>query len=66
MQLEELPKRYRIVIHVDEVVSVREATALIDRRHPGLNAKGWVIVGGSEKKESMCTHCAALVDDRVM
>ncbi|KAK0072647.1 hypothetical protein PV325_011046, partial [Microctonus aethiopoides] len=40
VQPEELPKRHRVVIHVDEVVSARQATALMDRQNPGLNAKG--------------------------
>ncbi|KAK0078644.1 hypothetical protein PV326_009224 [Microctonus aethiopoides] len=40
VQPEELPKRHRVVIHVDEVVSAREVTALMDRQNPGLNAKG--------------------------
>ncbi|KAK0082662.1 hypothetical protein PV326_007084 [Microctonus aethiopoides] len=62
----EHPKCHRVVFHVDEVISAREATALMDRQNPGLNAKGWVIVGRSEKKESTCSHFAALVDDRVM
>lgn len=38
----------------------------MNRQNLGLNFKGWVIVEGSEKKESTSSHFAALVDDKAM
>lgn len=66
VQLEKLPKRHRVVVHVDKDGSAREATVLMDRESSGLNSKGWIIAEGSEKKESISSHFATLIDHKAL
>ncbi|KAK0159523.1 hypothetical protein PV327_010982 [Microctonus hyperodae] len=60
---EELPKRHRVVVHVEEDVLAQEATDLMNRQSPGLESRRWIVIKGSEKTDATSSHFAALVDD---
>lgn len=59
-------KHHRVVVRVEEDVTVQKVTALMDRQNTGLNSKTWILVKGSEKKETTSSHFAALVDGKAM
>ena len=59
---DELPKRHRVVVHVEEPdLSVKEAISLLDRQNVGLAPGDWVVSGGSESRDASSTHFACLV-----
>ena len=59
---DELPKRHRVVVHVEEPdLSVKEAIELLDRQNAGLALGDWVVSGGSERRDASSTHFACLV-----
>ncbi|KYN07980.1 hypothetical protein ALC62_01045 [Cyphomyrmex costatus] len=61
----ELPKRHRVVVHVEESdLAVEEAIKLLDRQNTGLGAREWVVVRGSESRDAKSAHFAALIGDR--
>lgn len=62
---EELPKRTRVVVHVDDPeITVGDALVFLDRQNVGLAASEWIVVRGSMKKEATGVHFAALIPDR--
>lgn len=38
----------------------------MDRQNPGLNSKNWILVKGSEKKETTSSYFSAFVDVETM
>ena len=61
----ELPKRHRVVVHVeDPEMSVKETLELLDRQNKGLASSEWIVVRGSESRDATSTHFAALIGDR--
>lgn len=62
LPVDELPKRHRVVVHVEEPdLSVKEALELLDRQNAGLAPEDWVVSGGSESRDALSTHFACLV-----
>lgn len=62
LPVDELPKRHRVVVHVEEPdLSVKGALELLDRQNEGLAPGDWVVSGGSESRDAMSTHFACLV-----
>ncbi|KYN09302.1 hypothetical protein ALC57_18572 [Trachymyrmex cornetzi] len=60
----ELPKRYRVVVHVEEPdLAAEEAMKLLDRQNAGLGAREWVVVNGNESRDAKNAHFAALIGD---
>jgi len=60
----ELPKRHRVVVHVEEPdLTAEETVKLLDRQNTGLAAREWVVVRGSESRDAKSAHFAALVSD---
>jgi len=60
----ELPKRHRVVVHVEEPdLTAEETVKLLDRQNTGLAAREWVVVRGSESRDAKSAHFAALVGD---
>jgi hypothetical protein len=63
--VDELPKRHRVVVHVeDPEMTVKETLELLDRQNKGLASSEWVVVRGSESRDATSTHFAALIGDR--
>ncbi|KYN04947.1 hypothetical protein ALC62_04172 [Cyphomyrmex costatus] len=61
----ELPKRHRVVVHVEESdLAVEEAIKLLDRQNTGLDAREWIVVRGSASRDAKSAHFAALIGDR--
>jgi len=61
---DELPKRYRVVVHVEEPdLTVEETIKLLDRQNTGLAAGEWVVIRGSASKDAKSAYFAALVGD---
>jgi len=59
-----LPKRHRVVVHVEEPdLTAEETVKLLDRQNTGLAAREWVVVRGSESRDAKSSHFAALVSD---
>lgn len=60
--VDELPKRHRVVVHVEEPdLLVKEAIELLDRQNVGLAPGDWVVSGGSESRDASSSHFACLV-----
>ena len=65
MGVNELPKRHRVVVHMeDPKMSVKKTLDLLDRQNKGLASSGWIVVRGSESRDATSTHFAALIGDR--
>jgi hypothetical protein len=63
--VDELPKRHRVVVHVeDPEMSVKETLELLDRQNKGLATSEWIVVRGSESRDATSAHFAALIGDR--
>ena len=61
---DELPRRHRVVVHVDDTeITVEEASELLPRQNKDMASHEWVTVRGSESKNAMSAHCAALIGD---
>lgn len=64
LRVDELPRRHRIVVHVeDPTIPVKEALELLDRQNVGIQSPDWVIAKGSESRDATSTHFAALIGD---
>ena len=64
VQLDELPRRHRVVVHVEDPrMPVKEAIELLDRQNEGLQAADWVVARGSESRDATSTHFAALIGE---
>ncbi|XP_071572498.1 uncharacterized protein [Temnothorax nylanderi] len=64
LRLDELPRRHRVVVHVeDPKMPVKEAIELLDRQNKGLQAANWVVARGSESRDAASTHFAALIGE---
>lgn len=64
LPLDELPRRRRVVVHVDEPdVTVEEAVTLLDKQNVGLAAGEWVVARESVSRDASCAHFACLVGD---
>lgn len=64
LPLEALPKRHRVVVHVEEPdVTVEEAIKLLDRQNEGLEASGWIVARGSGSRDASSAHFACLIGD---
>lgn len=61
----ELPKRHRVVIHVEEPdIEVEEALRLLSQQNTGLATREWVVVRGSRSRDALgCAHFACLIGD---
>jgi hypothetical protein len=65
--VDELPKRHRVVVHVeDRKMSVKETLELLDRQNKGLATSEWIVVRGNESRDSTSAHFAALIGDRLL
>jgi hypothetical protein len=63
--VDELPKRHRVVVHVeDPEMSVKETLELLDRQNKGLASSEWIVVTGGESRDAKSAHFAALIGDR--
>jgi len=61
---DELPKRHRVVVHVEEPdLTVEETIKFLDRQNTGLAAREWVVIRGSASRDAKSAHFAALVGD---
>lgn len=61
---DELPKRHRAVVHVEEPgMSAEEALKLLDRQNKDLRAGEWVVAKGSESSGASSSHFACLIGD---
>lgn len=66
LRVDELPKRHRVVVHVDNPKKpINEIIELIDKQNPGVG-NDWVIVKSSEKRDAKSTHFAALVKEETL
>lgn len=64
LPIEELPKRHRLIVHVEEPdLTAQEALKLLDRQNTGLAASEWVVTRGSESRDATSSHFACLVGD---
>jgi hypothetical protein len=53
----ELPKRHRVVVHVeDPEMSVKETLEPLDRQNKGLAPSEWIVVRGNESRDSTSAH----------
>jgi len=50
---DELPNRYRVVVHVEEA-DLTAAVKLLDRQNTGLAAREWIVMRGSESRDAKC------------
>jgi len=54
--VEELPKRHRVVVHVEEPdLSAEEALRLLGRQNTGLATGDWIVTRGSVSRDAMTT-----------
>lgn len=64
LPLNELPKRYRVVVHVEEPdVSAEEALRLLCKQNAGLATSDWIVIRESKSKNATNTHFICLVRD---
>lgn len=64
LPFDELPKRHRVVVHVEEPdVSVEEVLRLLGKQNMGLATNHWIVIRGSESRDATSTHFACLVGD---
>lgn len=67
LRLEELEKRQRIVVHVeDPTMTVKEALDYLDRQNEGLETEEWILHNRSESRDATSFHFAAFVEDRTL
>jgi len=64
LSVDELPKRHRVVVHVEEPdVSAEEALRLLGKQNMGLATNDWIVIKGSESRDATSTHFACLIGD---
>jgi len=57
----ELPKRHRVIVHVEEAdLAVEKTDKLLDRQNTGLTAGEWVIVKRRESRDAKSAHFVLL------
>ena len=62
---EELPKRHRVVIHVDDPdQTAEESIKFLSRQNVGLDAGRWLVVKGSESRDAKSSHFAAMIPEQ--
>jgi len=61
---DELPRRHRVVVHVEEPdLTIEETIKFLDKQNTGLAAGEWVVIRGSTSRDAKSAHFAALVGD---
>lgn len=64
LPLDELPKRHRVVVHVEEPdVSAEEVLRLLCKQNADLATSDWIVIRGSKSRDATNTHFACLVRD---
>jgi len=62
LSADELFKRHRVVVHVEESdLAAEETIKLLDRQNTGLAAGEWVVIRESESRDAKSAHFAAFV-----
>ena len=62
---DELPKRHRVVIHVDDLdQTAEESIKFLSRQNAGLDAGEWLVVKGSESGDAKSSHFAAMIPEQ--
>ncbi|XP_029162919.1 uncharacterized protein LOC114934410 [Nylanderia fulva] len=67
LPVDELPKRHRVVVHVQEPdFFVKEAIELLDRQNVSLASGDWVVSSGRESRDASSSHFACLVTAQLL
>ena len=63
--VDKLPKCHRVVVHIEDAeMTAKEALKLLNREDKGLASCEWVVMIGSESRESMSSRSAALIGNQ--